>query len=323
MDRASVITLLGQDWVSLQELIKETMRSGVKLLNTTNDSILEHSGKQLRPMMSLLMAHACSGGANHDSLCFAAAAEILHNATLSQDDIADCSAERRGIPTVVSMLGPSAAVLLGDFWLARAVEVVMNAERSQKAIRHFAKTLTDLSEGEMLQMEKASSADTSEEDYFRIIYCKTASLFEAAAMTGAVSVDASDEMMEVARQYACMCGIAFQIRDDILDYAGDEALGKPVGIDLQEQKITLPLLGALKGHPDGQKIRSMVKDIHEHPEYCDQVRDFVRDNGGVQYAEDVLEDYIERAVRVLDILPQSAARDALKEIVRYNSVRNR
>lgn len=320
MDRSAVISLLGNDWDAVQALMRSALRSDVGLLDKTNSSILDHSGKQLRPMLCLLAARAC-GGSCHDSLVFAAAAEMLHNATLLHDDVADSSKERRGLPTAFSLFGPSHAVLIGDFWLARAVELVLSAQRQSKVVKLFSKTLTDLSEGEMLQLEKAYSADTSFEDYYRIIYCKTASLFESACVSGAISADAPQEYVEAARAYANAVGLAFQIKDDILDYNGDESLGKPVGVDLKEGKITLPLLGAMKLAGCDGEIRDLVKAIPDKPENCAAVRDFVLSNGGVEYAIRCLDSYVEKAVEALAVLPPSPEKEALETLARYNSSR--
>lgn len=300
--------------------MKDSLHSDVLLLQSINDTVLSNSGKLLRPMITLLVARAC-GAVTEDSICYAAAVELLHNATLMHDDVTDESTERRGRPTVMSLLGPSAAVLVGDFWLARAVELVISSKHHERVVRFFSKTLTDLSEGEMLQLEKASSADTTEDDYFRIIYCKTASLFEASAVAAADSVNASDELFEAARNYGRYMGLAFQIKDDILDYAGTADLGKPVGIDLKEQKITLPLLGALEGSADGDDVRKKVRDIHRHPEYYDEVRDFVWTHGGIEYASRRLDEFIAKAISALDAFPEGQAKEYLKQLAEFNAFR--
>ena len=304
----------------MQDLLREALHTDINLLESVNDGLLSHSGKMLRPMLCLLMARAC-GTVTRDSIRFAAATEILHNATLLHDDVADQSLERRGEPTVYSRMGASSAVLVGDFWLARAVEVVLEAEGDREVVKLFSKTLTDLAEGEMLQLEKAESADTDIEAYKRIIFCKTASLFVAAAASGAFSVSAPEQWREAASAYAKYAGIAFQIKDDILDYAGDEALGKPVGIDLQERKITLPLLCAMQGSGREAQIRAMVRDIPANPGYADEIRSFVRERGGVAKAAQILDEYIDKAVRSLDVLPDSEAKSYLAELVRYNALR--
>ena len=320
MSVSEILKILGPEWEKMRALMRDSLHTDVDLLKDTNEDILNNSGKLLRPMILLLTAKAC-GEITEDAVRFAAAIELLHNATLMHDDVADESAERRGRPTVVSLLGPSAAVLVGDFWLARAVELVIGSNRHSRVASLLSKTLTDLSEGEMLQLEKASSADTDEQTYYRIIYCKTASLFEAAAAAAADSVGASDELFEAACKFGRYMGIAFQIKDDILDYAGTEELGKPVGIDLKEQKITLPLLGALRNSPREEEIRGMIRDIHSKPENCGKVRDFVWEENGVDYAAARLDEFIGKAVSALDMFPESIAKDYLIEIAQFNAFR--
>ena len=312
--------MLGEDWTRMRELIRAGLHTDVALLEDVNGQVFAHSGKMLRPLISLLVAKAL-GEPNDDSLHYAAASELLHNATLMHDDVADESSERRGAPTVSAMLGPSAAVLVGDFWLAKAVETVFVTERFSRVVKFFSDTLSDLAEGEMYQLEKASSADTTEEDYFRIIQCKTASLFVAAAVSGACSVDAPEELQEAAKAYATALGTAFQIKDDILDYAGTGELGKPVGMDLKEQKITLPLIGALSTLEDESPVRDKILHIHEHPEYCGQLHSFVIERGGIEYAAARLQEYIDKAVDALRPVPDSPVRDALVEIARFNAFR--
>ena len=167
----SIKEYLGQDWVALQSRISSALKSDIDLLNMTNASILSNSGKQLRPLLSLLFARACSGGVvNESAVRYAAAAELLHNATLLHDDVADDSDKRRGVPTIRSLMGPSVSVLVGDYWLVKAVEQILGAgESAARVIGIFAKTLSDLAEGEMLQLQKAQKGDTVKEDYLNII----------------------------------------------------------------------------------------------------------------------------------------------------------
>lgn len=323
MRREDVITLLGEDWTAFTDQMREHLRSDIPLLENTNEKLLFNSGKQLRPMISLLVSRSC-GKVNFESIRFAAATEMLHNATLFHDDVADSSSLRRGKPTLSAMVGPTAAVLIGDFWLSRAVRMIVSMPHQSPVIDLYSKTLSDLAEGEMLQMQKASDADTTEEDYLRIIYYKTASLFETACRVAAISVDASPELQDAAGRYAAALGIAFQIRDDIFDY-GQGEIGKPVGIDLKEQKITLPLIGAMNSvSPERQEqIRQMVRQIPEHPEYCDELQQFARSHGGIEYATRRLDDYIEEAVSALALFPESKEKEVLAELARYNAVRNK
>ena len=318
---------LGQDWKDTDALIRSSLESDISLLNATNKAILDHSGKQLRPIVSLLVARACGGGrVNADSVRYAAAAELLHNATLHHDDVADSSCERRGAPTVMAILGGPASVLLGDFWLVKALEnILASSANCNEVIRIFAGTLSSLAEGEMLQLQKASSGDTVEEDYYRIIYSKTASLFEAAFVSAAISVNAPADWIEAVRDYAVSLGIAFQIKDDIFDYSDGKKIGKPVGIDLEEQKITLPLLGALAAaSPERAKqIRGMVLDILEHPEYKEEIVGFVKEGKGIEYAVSRLEDYVSKAVDALAVLPDSKEKDYLVKIAGFTAYRDK
>ena len=326
MDIKAVKEYLGQDWLSVQERIASALESDISLLNSTNASILSQSGKQLRPMLALMFARACTGKATDAGIRYAAAAELLHNATLLHDDVADGSELRRGKPTVMSLMGPSVSVLVGDYWLVKAMELILqDSDTDTTAISIFSKTLSDLAEGEMLQLQKAQSGDTDEKDYLRIIYNKTASLFEAACVSAAISAGVSEDVVKAARDYAVALGLAFQIKDDILDYSGTESVGKPLGVDILEQKITLPLLGALN-NVSGQKqaeVRGMVKDIVGRPELRDDIVSFVKENGGLEYAKARLEEYVNEAVHALDILPDSREKECLVELARYTAIRDK
>lgn len=327
MDIGSIKEYLGQDWTMVSGRIASALKSDIDLLNSTNDSILSNSGKQLRPMLALLFARACAGGKVTDAtIRYASSAELLHNATLLHDDVADDSDQRRGVPTIRSLMGPSVAVLVGDYWLVKAMELILGGEEGDTAvIKIFSKTLSDLAEGEMLQLQKAQNGDTDKESYLRIIYNKTASLFEAACVSAAVSVDAVQEYVVAAREYATALGLAFQIQDDILDYAGTESVGKPLGVDILEQKITLPLLGAFSnaGAQEESRVRSMVRDIVSHPEYRDEIVSFVKCNGGLEYARRELQEYVDKAVNALSVLPDSYEKECLASLAYFTAERNK
>ena len=326
MDISTVKKYLGEDWTAVQECIASALSSDISLLNTTNDSILSQSGKQLRPMLALMFARACAGKAGDASVRYASAAELLHNATLLHDDVADGSELRRGKPTIMSLMGPSVSVLVGDYWLVKAMELILHdGDTDVKVIKIFSKTLSDLAEGEMLQLQKAQSGDTDERDYLRIIYNKTASLFEAACVSAAISVDADEAFVNAARDYAVALGLAFQIKDDILDYSGTESVGKPLGVDILEQKITLPLLGAMENVSAGEelKVRAMVRAIVDKPELRDDIVRFVKENGGLEYARKRLNEYVAEAVRALDVLPDSTEKDYLAALAHYTAIREK
>jgi len=320
MSRERILEFLGEDWGRMLDYLKSGISTDIGLLSEVNGSIMAHPGKMLRPMTVLLMGRAC-GRSTENTVRYAAVSEMLHNATLMHDDVADDSSVRRGMPTVSSLVGPRSAVLVGDFWLAKSVDLMIGRNIDERVVRAYSRTLVDLTEGELLQIQMASTAQTTEKEYFRIIHCKTASLFEAAGYSAAVSVEAPEEYCQAAVEYSRSMGMAFQIKDDILDYCGDK-IGKPVGTDLKEQKITLPLLGALKNSPSREKeLREMVLAIPEHPQYCGLIHDFVLDNGGIDYASECLKKYVAQAVSALEVLPGREAAGMLADIAEYNAIR--
>ena len=306
--------------------IDASLRSDIALLDATNRSLRENGGKLLRPMLGLLVGGAC-GTVNEDTVRYAAATELLHNSTLLHDDVVDGATERRGLPTVATLLNGPAAVLIGDFWLVRCMQTILDADRySERVLRIYAKTLAHLAEGELLQMQKASSGDTTEADYLRIIFSKTASLFEASAVAAAISVGASEEVREAVGDFARNLGLAFQIKDDIFDYDSLSAeVGKPVGIDLQEQKITQPLLCALEtvSEAEATAVRKKVVRILDHPELSTEIRDFVLSHDGVSLAYRKLDEHIGHAISCLEVLPDSREKGYLIELARYVGERTR
>lgn len=327
MDIKKVREFVGADWQAVQERISGSLHSDISLLDMTNASILSNSGKQMRPLLTVLFARACSGGKTTDATVrYASASELLHNATLLHDDVADDSAQRRGVPTIMSLMGPSVAVLIGDYWLVKALDLILSDAPSDTVVlKIFSKTLSALAEGELLQLQKAQNGDTVEEDYLRIIYNKTASLFEAACVSGVLSVSASEQYEAAAREYSIALGNAFQIQDDILDYDGTESVGKPLGVDVLEQKITIPLLGALSNvsEQEEKRIRGLVNDIVGHPEHRDEIVTFVKENGGLEYSRMRLDEYVEKAVRALDVLPDSQEKAFLVELAYFTAKRDK
>ena len=307
----------------VEAFIAAALRSDIELLDSTNRSLREHPGKMMRPMLALLVAGAAGSATPppEDTYRYAATAELLHNATLLHDDVVDGATERRGMPTVASLLGGSAAVLIGDFWLGKCLKLVLGGRReTYRVLGLFAQTIGHLTEGEMLQMQKATTADTTQEDYMRIIYGKTASLFESTAFSAAISVGASEEVIRAMGDYAVQLGLAFQIKDDIFDYSdAAEALGKPVGIDLKEQKITQPLLCALETVPveEQKRIRGLVARIADEPSLAAEVSAFVKEHDGVSLAVKEMEKHVEQAISYLNVLPKSKEKGYLEEMARY------
>ena len=324
MDIKEIYSYLSEPLEAVNRLMKERLGSDISLLDAINTSLMDQGGKRLRPVLALLVAGAF-GPVGEDSVRVAAASELLHNATLLHDDVVDGSDERRGKPTVRSILNGPASVLIGDFWLVQGVEAILSLSRySERIVRIFAKTLSDLAEGEVLQLQKSERCDTLEEDYFRIIYSKTASLFEAAAVSAAISAGASEQEAASAGDFARNLGMAFQIRDDMLDYSGDETLGKPVGIEILEQKITMPLLGALSrvSAEEEEAVREKIRRLPGEPALAEDVRAFVRARGGLEAAAGVLSRFTQDAVSALSAFPESKEKSYLALLARYVGERN-
>ena len=313
---------LGKDWDEYEKALRRALYHKNKLLTKFNDYIIDTAGKQLRPVLCLLSAQAC-GEVSQMSYECAAVCEIIHTATLLHDDVADNGDIRRGVPTVKAAFSPAASVLTGDYWLAKGMEVLIH-KCNTRILGFFTQALHDLSVGEIIQMEKAEDLDTTKEDYYKIIECKTASLFIAAVKSGALSAGASEEVTEMVAQFAYHLGVAFQMRDDIFDYSPKMDTGKLAGADLKERKITLPLLCALEAAPHMDKeIRNMISGIEESDTVTiGNVTSFVGRMNGVELAQRVLEQHIAKAIEAIAPLPQTLAKERLVQLAEYVGKRN-
>ena len=311
---------LGKAWTDFQRCFAESLESDIPLLDKANQYLLGHGGKKLRPLFTLLIAKALRGDCNERVVRCAAASELLHTATLMHDDVADNAPTRRGVPTMMTVYSPTTGVLLGDYWLSKAMDLII--DHPDKRVLHvFSKCLADLASGEMLQLEKAEKADTTEDDYRRIIYCKTTSLFEACMVSAACSVEASEKEIERCRIYAWHIGQAFQMRDDMLDYSPELSIGKPTGQDILEKKITLPLFGLFEKAP-----RSVVREVRRRmnnpdAELVSDVFAWVRQYDAMSYAREKLDAEIRQAVEVLAAFPASPSRDYLEKMAGMIAIR--
>lgn len=311
---------LGQSWSDFQDLFAGSLRSDIPLLDKANAYMLGHGGKKLRPTFTLLVAQALGGPCNGSVIRCAAASELLHTATLLHDDVADNAPTRRGAPTVMALYSPTTAVLMGDFWLSRAMDLIID-HPDKRVLKIFSKCLGDLARGEMLQLEKARRADATEEDYGRIIYCKTTSLFEAAIVSAACSVGAGENEIESCRSYAYHIGQSFQMMDDILDYSPELSIGKPTGHDILEKKITLPLFGLFANAPKSvsREIRRRMLDPDERLS-ADAIA-LVKQYDGLGYAHERLDREIALAVSALAPLPESESKTYLEKMAALMAVR--
>ena len=316
---------LGSDFERYRQTLSVAIHSEEPYLEAINQYVLGRRGKEIRPVLSLLAGRSI-GALSPASYYCAAASEMLHTATLMHDDVADAASMRRGALSVAAMFSPAAAVLTGDFWLSRSLHL-LTTHCPPAIIDCFAEAVRRMSEGELLQMDRADKLDTSEKDYYNIIYGKTAALFVSSIKSAAMAVEASEPIIGALTDYAENLGLAFQIRDDIFDYSPDLKTGKSSGADIKERKITLPLIGALNNAPakaveiisEIRKIESVFaeKITEREAEVIAEVTAFVRENGGIEYAQQKLEEHIVLAKKALDILPQSGDRDMLTGFAEY------
>lgn len=315
MNLEQIEKLIESDYSKYKRTLFLATNSENQYLNSINKFILQKNGKELRPKLSILAARICSG-INNLAILVSAAGQMVHNATLMHDDVVDDAKTRRGAPTVGARYTSNVAVLMGDYWLASALSL-LNSGFNRRIIHLFSETLRLMSEGEILQMEKSYLADTSFDDYYKIIRCKTGALFVACMQGAAIAVEAKPALEEQIKEYASYLGDAFQIRDDILDYLPTVQTGKPSGLDIKERKITLPLLCALKNNPDKEKkIREFIKSADLEKE-AEQIYDFVLQNDGIPSAERILKDIANKAISALSIFPKTPEKEALTFLAEY------
>jgi octaprenyl-diphosphate synthase len=306
-----------------RDYFRDAMRSENTLLDKVVQYVLKQKGKRIRPTLVLLSAKMTGGAVEATSHRAAALVELLHTATLVHDDVVDDAEKRRGVFSINALWKNKIAVLLGDFLLSRGL--LLSLDHHDYEILH---TLSDavrrMSEGELLQIEKARFLDIDEETYFRIISDKTASLISACTKSGAVSVTDDPDVAERMRMFGEKLGLAFQIRDDLFDFSVEES-GKPIGIDLQEKKLTLPLIVSLRSASRSERKRMMkiVRKDEKDRDDLHQVSAFVRDHGGITYARRHMVRLANEAKHLLSAFPPSDARAALVGLTQYTVRRNR
>jgi octaprenyl-diphosphate synthase len=306
-----------------RRFFRDSMHSKILLLDVVVRYILRQKGKQVRPILVLLSAQTV-GAISQRTYIAATLVELLHTATLVHDDVVDEADERRSFPSINAVWKNKIAVLVGDYLLSRGLLVAIDNDEFG-----FLKITSDavkrMSEGELLQIQKSRQLDIQEEEYFRIISDKTASLIGTCCELGASSATEDIDARKALRRYGEMVGIAFQIRDDIFDYTStDAAIGKPVGNDLKEKKLTLPLIHAMNQAPrkESKKILSLIKNGAESEERTLRVREFVTQYGGLAYAEKTAIEYCERARQAIAPFPDSPAKQSLLDFVEFALKRN-
>ena len=301
---------------------REAMRSDVALLDKITYYIVKSKGKQVRPMFVFLSAKIL-GEVNDNSHKAAALIELLHTATLVHDDVVDDAYERRGFMSINALWKNKIAVLVGDYLLSKGLLLALDNDQF-RLLKIVSVAVKEMSEGELLQIEKARKLDIEEDIYFEIIRKKTASLIASACSAGAASVTDDPALIEKMRLLGETIGICFQIKDDLFDY-GDYDIGKPLGIDIKEQKMTLPLIYALRNANGSVKrsVINIVKNNNNKTEKVKEVINFVRGSGGIEYTVSKMNEYYEKSLAILNTLPENEARHSLAKLLEYTISRKK
>ena len=295
-----------------------SMSSQVSLLNRITHYVVNRKGKQMRPMFVFLIAKMTNNGeVNERTYRGASVIELIHTATLVHDDVVDDSNRRRGFFSINALWKNKIAVLVGDYLLSKGLLLSIDNDDFD-LLKIISVAVREMSEGELLQIEKARSLDITEEVYFEIIRQKTATLIAACCAMGAQSVNAPAEEVERMRKFGELIGMAFQIKDDLFDY-GEEKIGKPTGIDIKEKKMTLPLIYAIN-NADSNKRRWLVNSIKNHNKDRKRVKEviaYVKHIGGLEYATERMKEYRSQALEMLADYPKSDYKDSLELMVNY------
>lgn len=298
------------------------MKSHIFLLDKIMAYIVKRKGKQLRPMFVFFVAKLINNQVNERTYRGAALIELLHTATLVHDDVVDDSNYRRGFFSVNALWKNKIAVLIGDFLLSKGLLLsIDNEDFDLLKIVSFA--VKEMSEGELLQIEKARLLNITEQDYYTIIRQKTASLIASCCATGAASVTNDAQIIQNCRLMGEKIGMAFQIKDDLFDYGTDD-IGKPLGIDIKEKKMTLPLIYALSKASASEKstIINIIKNKSEDSKKVQQVIDFVKTQGGMTYATTIMNNYLNDAYEILDLFPENEYNKSLKNLISFTIERS-
>ena len=307
---------------SFEKKFQESMRSKVNLLDKITKYIIKRKGKQMRPMFVFLVSKLC-GETQDATYRGASLIELLHTATLVHDDVVDDSNYRRGFFSLNALWKNKIAVLVGDYLLSRGLLLAVKNKDFQ-SLEIVSNAVQEMSEGELLQIEKARKLDITEDVYFEIIRQKTATLIASCCAVGAATVGNNEETIEKMRLFGEKVGIAFQIKDDLFDYGTNE-IGKPLGIDIKEKKMTLPLIYALNQVDwlQKRKIINKIKNKSHKQEQVDQVIQFVKDNNGLEYATKVMNTYHKEALTLLNDFNDSQAKESLIALLDYTINRSK
>lgn len=305
-----------------EEKFRDSMKSKVPLLDAITRYIVRSKGKQVRPMFVFLSAKM-AGTVNESTFHAAALIELLHTATLVHDDVVDDSYERRGFFSINALWKNKIAVLVGDYLLSKGL-LLSVTNKEFRLLGLVSDAVREMSEGELLQIEKARRLNIREEDYFEIIRQKTATLISSACACGAASAGVSDQVVSRVKLFGEKIGIAFQIKDDLLDFSNNDT-GKPKGIDLKEKKMTLPVIYLLgkSSSVNKRKIINTIKNHNNDSARIKEIMDLVRTSGGIDYAAGKMNQFKSDALDILHTFPESPSRNALDELVTFTTERKK
>ncbi|WP_091626606.1 polyprenyl synthetase family protein [Maribacter orientalis] len=307
-----------QEMELFESKFRDSMSSKVALLNRITHYIVNRKGKQMRPMFVFLTAKLLNKGVvNERTYRGASVIELIHTATLVHDDVVDESNKRRGFFSINALWKNKIAVLVGDYLLSKGLLLSID-NNDFDLLKIISVAVREMSEGELLQIEKARRLDITEDVYYEIIRQKTATLIAACCSLGACSVKPESADVEIFRKFGELCGMAFQIKDDLFDY-GAKKIGKPTGIDIKEQKMTLPLIYALNHCTKKEKnwVINSIKNHNKDKQRVKEVISFVKEKGGLDYAVSKMLEYRDEALELLSIYPESDYKAALELMVNY------
>jgi len=313
---------VASEMVEFEQKFRSFMKSKVFLLDKITNYIVKRKGKQMRPMFVFLSAGVV-GGISERSHRGAALIELLHTATLVHDDVVDDSNLRRGFFSINALWKNKIAVIVGDYLFSRGMLLSIENEDFD-LLKIVSEAVKEMSEGELLQMAKARSLDITEELYYDVIRQKTASLIASCCAAGAASSNADPEVIAKMKEFGLNVGMAFQIKDDLFDY-GTHQIGKPLGIDIKEKKMTLPLIHVLQkvSSADKRRIKRIIKSNNQTQKKVQEVIDFVKANGGIEYAESVMNDFYNKSTKILNEFPDSEFKTSLGQLVKYTIERSK
>lgn len=313
---------IASEMVDFEEKFRSFMTSKVFLLDKIMSYIVKRKGKQMRPMFVFLSA-GTSGEIADRTYRGASLIELLHTATLVHDDVVDDSNFRRGFFSINALWKNKIAVLVGDYLLSRGLLLSVDHEDFD-LLKIVSEAVREMSEGELLQMAKARNLDITEEIYYDVIRQKTASLIASCCAVGAASSGADKETILKMKEFGLNVGMAFQIKDDLFDY-GTSEIGKPLGIDIKEKKMTLPLIYALSkaSSSDKRRIKRIVKSNRQTNKKVQEVIDYVKASGGIEYAKEVMNSYYEKSRNLLLEFPESQYRQSLLDLVQFTIERTK